>query len=75
MQRVGQTDSVATGSIVLITGIALSFVLTTFAINMLWVAFISFIYSMLGLWLLSYAFPNPLKDKGEEFDRLVFARA
>ncbi len=63
------------GTIVLVTGITLSFVLTTFSINMLWVAFISFIYSMFGLWLFSYFFPNPLKDNSEELDRLVFARA
>lgn len=63
------------GTIVLITGIMLSFVLTTNGINMLWVAFISFIYSMLGLWLFSYVFPNPLKDQNDLLDRLVFARA
>jgi len=63
------------GTVILVTGIALSFVLTTFGVNMLWVAFISFVYSMLGLWMLSYIFPNPLKNNGEEFDRLVFARA
>ena len=63
------------GTIVLVTGIALSFVLTTFSINMLWVAFCSFVYAMLGLWLFSYLFPNPLKDSGAELDRLVFARA
>ena len=63
------------GTIVLVTGILLSFVLTNFGVNMLWVAFISFVYSMLGLWVFSYFFPNPLKDRGEEFDRLVFARA
>ncbi len=63
------------GTVVLVTGIALSFVLTTFGVNMLWVAFVSFVYSMAGLWLLSYIFPNPLKDNGDEFDRLVFDRA
>lgn len=60
------------GVIVLVSGVALSAGLNSLGLNLLWVAFVSFVYSMIALWLLSYLFPN---DKGSELDRLVFARA
>ena len=63
------------GLIVLLTGVALSSVLTYLDINMLWVAFISFVYAMTGLWVFSYAYPNRLEDEGVDLSRLVFTRA
>lgn len=42
------------GLTTLITGVALSAVMMTAGVLMLWVAFISFVYSLLALWLLSY---------------------
>ena len=37
-----------------VTGVALSAVLMAAGVLMLWVAFISFVYSLLALWLISY---------------------
>ncbi len=42
------------GLVTLVTGVALSAVLMAAGLLMLWVAFISFVYSLLALWLVSY---------------------
>jgi SSS family solute:Na+ symporter len=42
------------GLITLVSGVAVSGVLMALGINMLYVAFIAFLYSLLALWLLSY---------------------
>jgi len=62
----------AAGVIVLISGVALSAFMTQLNINLLWVAFNSFIYAMIALWLLSYILPNKSDKK---LDNLVFTRA
>jgi SSS family solute:Na+ symporter len=59
------------GLIVLISGVPIAGLLMYLDMNMLYVAFTTFVYSMIGIWLLSYRFPNTL---GEELDRLVFVR-
>ena len=60
------------GVIVLLSGVALSALLSLAGINLLWVAFFSFIYAMIALWLLSYILPNKHTD---ELESLVFNRA
>jgi len=64
--------SAKAGVIVLLSGVGLSAVLSYLGINLLWVAFVSFIYALVALWGLSYLLPNP-EDK--ELDQLVFTRA
>jgi len=65
--------SAMAGVIVLLSGVALSAILNSQGVNLLWVAFISFIYAMIALWGLSYLLPN--SDTKEELDPLVFTRA
>ena len=65
--------SAMAGVIVLLSGVALSAILNSQGVNLLWVAFISFIYAMIALWGLSYLLPN--SDTKEELDPLVFRRA
>ncbi len=64
--------SALAGVIVLISGVALSAILSLWGVNLLWVAFLSFIYSMIALWGLSYLLPNP---DDRDLDQLVFGRA
>ena len=65
--------SAIAGVIVLLSGVAMSALMHQADVNLLWVAFISFIYSMVALWGLSYIWPN--RDTQEQLDPLVFSRA
>lgn len=65
--------SAIAGVVVLLSGVALSALMNRLGVNLLWVAFISFIYSMVALWGLSYVWPN--RKTEEELDPLVFNRA
>lgn len=65
--------SATAGVIVLLSGVLLSAILSWQGVNLLWVAFTSFIYSMVALWGLSYLFPN--RELKEQLDPLVFTRA
>jgi len=65
--------SATAGVIVLLSGVLLSAILSWQDVNLLWVAFTSFIYSMVALWGLSYLFPN--RELKEQLDLLVFTRA
>ncbi len=65
--------SAIAGVIVLLSGVALSALMYRQDVMFLWIAFISFIYSMVALWGLSYIWPN--LDTKEELDPLVFNRA
>ena len=65
--------SAIAGVIVLLSGVAMSAFMHQADVNLLWVAFISFIYSMVALWGLSYIWPNRCTQ--EELDPLVFNRA
>ncbi|MEM1229489.1 MAG: sodium/solute symporter [Pseudomonadota bacterium] len=57
---------------VLVSGVTLSSALSYLGVNLLWVAFGSFAYSVLALWALSFLWPDaPDRD----LSRLVFRRA
>jgi len=65
--------SAKAGIIVLLSGVLFSAVMSWQGVNLLWVAFISFIYAMVALWGLSYLLPN--RESKEDLDQLVFTRA
>ena len=57
------------GVIVLVSGVAAAGVLMVLGWNMYYIALVTFLYSAVALWGLSYRYPNPPRD---DLDTLVF---